>query len=182
VNEIERYRSRLQALRLEETDHVLVARLGEKKLEHWQSGRLLWTAPVSSGKRPRSCREGSLGTPWGLHEVAAKHGQGAPPGTVFVGRISTGERWQDRPDPENDPRNHVTTRILRLRGLEPGLNAGPGIDSFDRYIYFHGTNHPDAFPENRSSGCLLMRDGDLVTLFERIPEGTHVWLGEPELG
>jgi hypothetical protein len=179
VNEFERYRSRLQALGLAETDHVLVARLGEKILEHRLSGKRVWTAPISSGKRPRSCQDGSLGTPWGLHEVAARHGDGAPPGTIFFGRVSTGERWQDRPDPAGDPRNHVTTRILRLRGLEPGLNAGPGIDSFDRYIYIHGTNHPESFPENRSHGCLLMRDPDLIQLFDAVPEGTHVWLAAP---
>ena len=32
---------------------------------------------------------------------------------------------------------------MRLRGLEEGLNKGPEMDSYDRYIYIHGTNHED---------------------------------------
>jgi lipoprotein-anchoring transpeptidase ErfK/SrfK len=111
--------------------------------------------------------------------VAEKHGSEATDGMVFVAREPTGERWRDRPDAGPDQKSLVTTRILRLRGLEPGINAGSGIDSFDRYIYIHGTNHPDRFPENISAGCLLMRDDDLIELFEQVPLGTHVWISAP---
>ena len=156
------------------TEHVLIAVLGEKILEHWRGNERVARYPFSHSKRPFSCMEGSLGTPWGLHEIATRHGDGAPPGMVFVGRVATGECFSERGDAGPDQPTLVTTRILRLRGLEPGLNAGPGIDSFDRYIYIHGTNKPERFPENLSAGCLLMRDDDLVDLFEKVAEGTHV--------
>lgn len=164
---------------MERTENVLVADLGEKILQHWRGEQLLATYPVSYGKRPRSCKQDSLGTPWGLHEVAARHGADAPAGMVFVGRESTGRRWQDMDAAEAAGGSLVTTRILRLRGLEPGLNSGPGVDSHDRYIYIHGTNHPEAFPENISAGCILMRDEDLIALFDAVPEGAHVWLSLP---
>lgn len=154
-----------------------MADLGEKKLGHYAASVLVATYPVSGSRRPRSCQDGSLGTPWGLHAVAARHGDGAPAGMIFVGRRATGQCWPDAPPAPS--RNLVTTRILRLRGLEPGLNAGPGIDSFTRTIYIHGTNHPERFPEHISAGCLLMRDDDLIRLFAQIPVGTHVWLGMP---
>lgn len=125
-----------------------------------------------------SCRQDSLGTPTGLHEVADKIGDKAPQGMIFKGRIATGECWHERDDAGPQQQNFVTTRILRLRGLEPGRNAGPGIDSFDRYIYIHGTNHPEIFPENISHGCLLLRDDDLIRLFELIGAGTHVYIAE----
>lgn len=179
MKELETYLSRLAELGLNRTENVLVADLGEKKVHHFRAGQRVGLYPVSSGQRPRSCRQDSLGTPWGLHEVASRHGHDAPPGTVFKGRVSTGECWQDRPDRGPGQRTFVTTRILRLRGLEEGLNAGPGIDSFARYIYIHGTNHPASFPENRSHGCLLMRDPDLIKLFPALPEGSHVWISAP---
>ena len=98
---------------------------------------------------------------------------------VFTGRTPTGIPWKDRPDDGNGQKCLVTTRILRLRGLEPGLNAGQGINSHDRYIYIHGTNLPERFPENISAGCLLMLDKDLMDLFDKIEEGTQVWLSHP---
>jgi hypothetical protein len=179
VKEFEYYTSRLGELKESGTEHVLVADLCEKILEFWENGFRRSAYPVSFGKRPRSCKDGSLGTPWGLHEIAEKHGDGEQPGMVFVAREATGECWHERPDAGPDQKCLVTTRILRLRGLEPGVNAGSGIDSFDRYIYIHGTNHPEQFPENISAGCLLMRDEDLVELFENVPPGTHVWISHP---
>lgn len=179
MKEFSNYRARLDELGLRRTEHVLIAELGEKILVHWEGGEAVARYPVSSGKRPRSCKADSLGTPWGLHAVAARHGDGEPEGMVFIGRKATGQRWMDRQDAGPGQKTLVTTRILRLRGLEPGLNAGPGIDSHDRYIYIHGTNHPEQFPENLSAGCLLMRDADLIALFEAVPEGSHVWLSPP---
>lgn len=176
---MERYTSRLGELQLSGTKHVLVADLGEKKLALWHRGSCCAEYAVSFGERQRSCCDGSLGTPWGLHVLAEKHGAGEPAGMVFVSREPTGERWEDRADAGPDQKSLVTTRILRLRGLEPGLNSGEGIDSFERFIYIHGTNHPERFPENVSAGCLLMRDPDLLDLFEHVPVGTHVWISAP---
>ncbi|MGA1205354.1 MAG: L,D-transpeptidase [Opitutales bacterium] len=150
--------------------------IGEKILHLQDPSGGLKPYPFSYGKKPMSCREGSLGTPWGLHEVGAKIGSESPAGMIFRGRVPTGECWHQREDAGPSQENFVTTRILRLRGLESGLNAGPGIDSFDRCIYIHGTNHPEHFPENISSGCLLMLDGDLVRLFDTVGPGTHVYI------
>lgn len=143
-------------------------------MEHWQAGTCVASLTFSYSRRPPSCIENSLGTPWGLHEVAEKYGDGAAVGTVFIGRVSTGQTYHERSDAGTAQPSLVTTRILRLRGLEPGMNAGPGIDSFERFIYIHGSNAPARFPENISAGCLLLRDHDLVGLFDQIPTGSHV--------
>ena len=161
---------------------MLLALLGEKNLVHLAGESAVATYRFSYSERPPSCREGSLGTPCGLHQVADKIGDGAPHGMIFRGRVATGECWQDREDAGPAQRNFVTTRILRLRGLEEGLNAGPGVDSYDRYIYIHGTNHPGRFPDNISHGCLLMQDEDLLRLFDAVPERTHVFISPPEAG
>ena len=161
---------------LKRTQDVLIAALCEKKLHFYRSGTIIRSLVISYGKNPISCQQDSLGTPTGLHEVSDKIGQGAPKGMIFKGRVSTGECWHAREDAGPGQRNFVTTRILRLRGLEPGFNAGPGIDSHDRYIYIHGTNHPEVFPENISHGCLLLLDDDLIQLFRDIETGTHVYI------
>ena len=178
MNPFENYLVCLEQLGLKRTEHVLLTDLGEKILHHWRGNKPIASYPVSFSRRPLSCVEGSLGTPWGLHAVAARHGDGEPAGMVFKGRVATGQRWQDM-DPDTEDRSLVTTRILRLRGLEPGLNAGPGIDSFERYIYIHGTNHPEQFPENISAGCILMLDDALIDLFNAVPEGSHVFISRP---
>ena len=160
---------------LKRTKNVLIADLGEKKLSLWSMDELRQSFEFSFSRRPVSCQQDSLGTPWGLHEISAKHGHDAPPGMVFVGRVATGHCWQEK-DEESDRGSLVTTRILRLRGLEPGLNAGAGVDSHDRYIYIHGTNRPDEFPNNISAGCLLMLDDPLIQLYDSIPQGSHLFI------
>ena len=172
----ESYLQSLQRLNLNRTENVLIADLGEKILKHWRGDECLAACTFSFGKKPLSCREGSNGTPWGLHEIAAKHGGEDPPGMVFIGRVATGERYVDRADAGPDQPTLVVTRILRLRGLEPGLNSGPGIDSFDRFIYIHGTNKPEHFPENISAGCLLLQDEPLIQLYPEIPLHSHVYI------
>ncbi len=94
---------------------------------------------------------------------------------VFVGRQPTGKTWREMSAEENG-KNLITTRILRLRGLEPGHNAGPGRDSYDRYIYLHGTNHPEELGTPASAGCVLLSDVDIGELFENVPEGCLVWM------
>lgn len=166
----------LQRHGLKRTDDVLIAVLGEKILQHWKGAEVVNRLQFSYSRKPLCCKQDSLGTPWGLHEVAGKHGDNQPAGMILKGRVPTGECWHERPDAGPGQPCCVTTRILRLRGLEPGLNAGPGIDSFERYIYIHGTNHPEKFPENISAGCLLMLDEPLIALYERIAAGTHVFI------
>lgn len=150
--------------------------LGEQKLRLMRHAQEVASYVCSSGKRAPSCTENSLGTPLGLHCVGAKTGEGAPPGTVFISRESTGQTYRERNDYGPDQRMLVTTRILRLRGLEPGRNAGPGVDTWDRYVYLHGTTHPERFPENLSAGCITLLDDDLIALFDATPEGSLVWI------
>ncbi len=134
---------------------------------------------ISTSKNPPSCREHSFGTPLGLHRIEDKIGEDQPLGMVFKGRQPTGMLFEDYRG--NDAAgNLITTRILRLRGLEPGKNAGPGIDSYDRYIYIHGTNHEDRIGRPFSGGCIEMRNADVIELFDLVQSGNPVWIIEPK--
>ena len=115
---------------------------------------------------------GSNGTPLGLHRIVEKIGGGWPVGTVFKGRQPVGYTWQGMPDAK------ITTRILWLEGLEPGFNRGGNVDSHARYIYIHGTGDQTTIGKPTSCGCIHMADADLIPLFDQLPGGTLVWIGE----
>ncbi len=132
--------------------------------------------PVSTSVKPPSCIADSFGTPTGLHAVADKIGSDQPEGMVFKGRVPT-KHFSEYSDAEAK-RNLITSRILRLRGLEPGRNAGPGCDSYDRYIYIHGTNHEDRIGQPFSGGCIEMLNADVIELFGQMETGDLVYICE----
>ena len=70
----------------------------------------------------------------------------------------------------------IAHRILWLEGLEPGFNRGDGVDSHDRYIYIHGIGDERTLGRPASIGCIHLAASDLLPLFDRIPEGTLVWI------
>ncbi|MGA2241572.1 MAG: L,D-transpeptidase [Verrucomicrobiota bacterium] len=115
---------------------------------------------------------GSNGTPLGLHRVVEKIGGGWPAGTVFKGRKPIGYTWQGMPDAK------ITTRILWLEGLEPGFNRGGNVDSHARHIYIHGTGDETTIGRPLSCGCIHLAANDLIPLFDKLPSGTLVWIGE----
>ncbi len=136
---------------------------------------LIRSCVISTSRRPPSSIKNSLGTPLGLHHVAEKIGAGAPPGTVFKGRVNIGKHFNELSDEENE-KNLITTRILWLAGLEPGLNAGGDVDTYDRYIYIHGTNHEHCLGLPTSSGCVQMNNIEIVGLFDEVRPGDLVWI------
>lgn len=142
-------------------------------MRFFEDGRLVKTYVVSTGRKPPSCVKGSMGTPTGLHAIAEKVGGGTPPGIVFKSRISTGFHFSEHHD-EEDSGNLITTRILWLRGLEPGVNQGGDVDTHDRYVYIHGTNHEDELGTPQSAGCVLMNNVEIIELFDRVRSGDPV--------
>lgn len=164
------------ARNMKPTDDALLVSIGEQKLWHLRKGALFATYTVSTGKRKPSCVADSLGTPDGLHCIADKIGDDAPLGMVFRARKPIGKCYWDLSEEENTP-NLVTTRILRLRGLEEGKNSGDGHDSYNRYIYIHGTNHEDRIGSPDTAGCIALRNEEVITLYNSVPEGTLLWIG-----
>lgn len=129
---------------------------------------------ISTSKKPPSCLADSYGTPTGLHAAADKIGDGAPLGMVFQGRVPV--KHYTEFNQEAQQRNLITTRIIRLRGLDPERNTGTGCDSYERYIYIHGTNHEDRIGAPFSGGCVEMGNTDVVALFNMLQEGDLIWI------
>jgi len=160
-------------LGIKPADRLLLVRIGTATLQFYRAGVLAKSYAVSTSRRPPSNVKNSLGTPRGLHEIAERIGAGQPPGMVFVSRRPTGRHFSEFPDNvAND--NLITSRILWLRGLEPGVNAGGDVDTYERYVYIHGTNHEARIGEPMSAGCVLMRNLDLIELYEDVRAGDHV--------
>ena len=130
-------------------------------------GRVTRSFPVSTAKKGVGSEPDSHKTPLGWHRVCEKIGDGAAPGTQFVGRKPTGRVWQPT-DPVED-KNLVLTRILWLDGEEPSNRT-----SKDRFIYIHGTNREDLIGTPASAGCVCLKNSDVIDLYSLVPVGTRV--------
>ncbi len=132
---------------------------------------LVKTYPISTSKYGIGNRTGSGKTPLGKHYIKNKIGDGAPERMIFKGRQSTGQLAEINQEGAGDL---VTTRIMWLKGLEPGINSGHRIDSYQRYIYIHGTVEENKIGQPASHGCVRMYNSEVIDLFERVKEGSRV--------
>jgi hypothetical protein len=162
-------------LGIKPTDRILVVRIGRATLQFFRNHELVKSYTISTSRKPPSNVKHSLGTPRGLHAVAERIGAGQPPGMVFKFRVSTGQHYSELPATPEEP-SLITGRILWLTGLEPGVNQGGEVDTHDRYIYIHGTNREARIGEPISAGCVLMRNIEVVELYEQVRGGDWVWI------
>ncbi|WP_404422451.1 L,D-transpeptidase family protein [Nibricoccus sp. IMCC34717] len=144
-------------------------------MQFFRGGVLQRSFVISTSAKPPSNIRNSLGTPKGLHEIAERIGADQPPGAVFKSRIPIGFHFNELSEADQRA-NLVTTRILWLRGLESGVNLGGEVDSYERYIYIHGTNHEEKLGTPQSGGCVLMNNREIIELYELVRRGDHVYL------
>lgn len=159
-------------LNIKPSQYLIYASIGEQKLYLFFENSPKKVYDISTSRAAPSCVKDSLGTPTGLHKIDGKIGAGAPLDTVFRARVPSGTLAEQTP--EERAKNLITSRIMRLRGLEDGVNAGGNVDTFDRYVYIHGTNQEDKIGTPNSHGCLLMRNADVAELFDVVNDGTCV--------
>ena len=134
--------------------------------------------PVSTARNGLGEQMNSYRTPRGFHRVSERHGLDLPPGALLVSRQFTGEivpptAWQELSG------DKILSRILRLSGCLPGMNAGGSVDTYDRMIYLHGTNQEQFVGVIPSShGCIRMKNDDIIRLCELIIDReTWCWIG-----
>ncbi len=117
-------------------------------------------------------------TPRGWHEIAEIYGQNLKKNAVMVGRAWTGEIYDSRLAQEYPHRDWILSRILRLQGLEPGVNQGGQVDTFSRLIYIHGTPDSEPMGVPRSHGCIRMRNDEIIQLTQWIKVGVRVFIDD----
>jgi hypothetical protein len=176
LKESGRINERCDGLSITPTRRQLVVSIATQEMALLENGQLTKVYPISTSKNPPSCVENSYGTPTGLHAIADMIGNNQPKGMVFKGRVPT-KHYSAYSGAEAE-RNLITSRILRLRGLESGKNTGPGCDSYGRYIYIHGSNHEDRIGQPFSGGCIEMLNADVIELFGQMETGDLVVICE----
>ena len=149
--------------------------IDQQELKVVDDEKIVKTYVISSSSYGEGSAEGSFKTPLGEHFIKKKIGDGVKLGGRFEGRVFYGEIYpiyeKDEVYVEDDV---VQTRILWLSGLEEGKNKGKGVDSFERYIYIHGTPEEWLLGTKASKGCIRMANKDVIELFDIVEENTKV--------
>lgn len=122
--------------------------------------------PVSTSRLGTGQHINSFKTPLGIHRIAHKIGEGEPLGRVFKARIPLDQICY--PEDYRGEEDIISSRILWLSGMQPGYNCGEDVDTFDRYIYIHGTPDEDHIGQPVSQGCIRMKNHHVIELFDRV--------------
>lgn len=170
MNGLELCRQTCQKFNLSYQDWLILVDIQAQQLHLLKEQAVLCSYAISTGKNGVGQEEGSGKTPLGLHHIQEKIGDGADPYAIFKSRINTGEIAT----PNGEER--ITTRILRLSGLEDSFNKGKGVDTLARYVYIHGTNDLQNIGKPAGAGCVRMKPEDMIDLFDKIPEKTPVYI------
>lgn len=155
---------------------LILINLKEQKLHLMNRSEVCCSYSISSAEKGIGQEAGSGMTPLGLHCVREKIGEGVDPFAIFTSRVPTGEIAQ-----EQEAGTAIVGRILWLSGLEEGLNKGNNsvgkiVDTYDRYIYIHGTNDLSRLGQPVSGGCIRMHPHDVIHLFQQVPLNTLVYM------
>lgn len=151
---------------------VLYISISRQRLYHVEGGRMLHDYSIATASNGPGAQLNSFRTPTGLHRISEKIGDGVPAYGILRDRTFTGELAD--PDFAGVDKDWITSRILWLDGLEPGVNQGGDRDSHARYIYIHGTANERSLGMPSSRGCVRMANTDVIELYERVPLGTLV--------
>lgn len=166
----DKFNLRLQKHEIPMPDVLLYVNTHNQSLVSIQNQNISRTYTISTSQYGIGSENGSFKTPPGIHRITDKIGSDAPIGRVFRNRKDTGLNWNSTLSGDNQ----ILTRIMRLEGMELGINKGQNIDSYERYIYIHGTNREDLIGTPLSHGCICMANKDIIELFNTIREGTIV--------
>ena len=143
-----------------------------------EDGNLLHQYSVSTSKKGTGNQNGSEQTPLGLHRIKDKLGGAMPVNEVYIGRVPHGSLEECRERDVDLPDDVIMSRIMWLEGMEPGRNQGGYVDTYQRYIYIHGTNHEDTIGTPSSIGCIRMCNADIVDLYRLVEVGSEVLIEE----
>jgi hypothetical protein len=190
--------SKVEDLNLTQPKKILVVSVADQKMVLFNEGKPVGEYIISTAKNGVGQKLNSNKTPLGLHRIKQKVGRDAPIGAIFESRVFKGEIWRPDSTPATDSENQpqesprtskwsekdlITSRLLWLEGLEPGFNLGQDpdgnvVDSSERYIYIHGTNHESEIGKPTSHGCVRMMNDQVIELFNLVEEGDWVWIQE----
>jgi HAD superfamily phosphoserine phosphatase-like hydrolase len=139
--------------------------IDEQSLKLIEADACIRRYDISTAIKGMGFAKDSYRTPTGRFRILEKIGAGEPSGTIFKKRLASG-RWQPG---QPHPGDLVLSRILRIEGLDP-----ENANSFDRFIYIHGTNHEHQLGQPASQGCVRLGNAEMIELFEMVEEGMEL--------
>ena len=157
---------------------ILFVSIRLQKLFHIENNCIIGEYPISSAKKGVGNQKNSDKTPLGLHSIKEKHGAETPLNGRMIGRIFYGHIATIYSDTTSSKTDDITSRILWLSGEEKGVNKGKNIDSYQRYIYIHGTSEEGKIGTPASHGCIRMTNKDVIKLFSLVKPNTKVLILE----
>lgn len=154
-------------------DFLYVA-VKKQEMHFVKDGKFIKTYKVSTGKKGIGYIEGSEKTPCGLLKIRTKVGDNLPIGAIIRGSKYTGKIAEIERDSVCTGLDYVTTRALRLSGLEEGINKGGKKDTYARGIFIHGTPDEGLIGTPVSHGCIRMLNADVAELYDQVDKNTYV--------
>ena len=161
------------AITYAESAHIEVD-ISEQRLYLIENNQIKASYPISSSKYGEGSIENSFKTPLGEHSIKEMIGEEAKMNTIFTSRINTKRSATIIDQFEDTDNDYVTSRIMWLDGEEDGLNKGGNVDSYERYIYIHGTSEEGKIGTPASHGCIRMLNKDVIELYTMTKFGTKV--------
>ena len=155
-------------------NEVVYISVRNQKMYYIKNDVVINSYDVSTAKNGIGNQEGSNKTPVGMHSVKEKHGSNIPLNGLFKNRKYYGQIAEIITDTTSSKTDDITTRIMWLTGEETNINKDKNIDSFNRYIYIHGTSEEGKIGTPASHGCIRMRNIDVLNLYNKIRVGTKV--------
>ena len=149
-----------------------IVKIDKQTLYLFENNQCTKKYSISTSRFGVGQEEGSNQTPVGVHCVQEKIGGKANPGEIFLSRQHTNKLAKIEHEAVC-AEECITSRILWLSGLETGINKGYNdegkcVDSYDRFIYIHGTHEEGLIGQPASIGCVRMKNNDVIDLFDRL--------------
>lgn len=150
--------------------------VSQQMMHLWQDDVCVFNCAVSTAKNGIGCVKDSGCTPFGRHYVRARIGEGEDVYSVLKARRPTGQLWSEQLMTDQPNQDWILGRILWLCGVELGVNRGSGVDTFQRYIYIHGSPESGVTGVPASHGCIRVRPLDMLNVFDFLRYGDSVMI------
>ena len=155
-------------------DRFIYVAAKKQKLYLIEGEEIIASYNISTAKNGIGQNSGSFKTPAGLHQIAEKVGEDLPINSIIKQKVATGELARPIEIAESTNQDFITSRVMHLKGMEPQVNSGGKVDSYERGIFIHGTHEEGLIGQAASKGCVRMTNSDVIDLFQRVEVGTFV--------
>jgi hypothetical protein len=155
-------------------EEIIYVSVKNQKMYYISNDVIIKEFLISTAKKGVGNQKNSNMTPYGLHYIKEKHGSKTPQNGRMIGRVFYGQIATIYSDTTTSKTDDITSRILWLSGYEKDINKGGDVDSYERFIYIHGTSEEGKIGTPASHGCIRMLNKDVIELYSMTKIGTKV--------